>query len=341
MKSKLLKSVLVGILLTITVLSFRYASRTRGTQSRPSWGAAPRVVVDQSPPPRAEEWTERWEKFTHAGDEFSVEMPEEPFVYESDRSVSAFGGTEPVRTFGLYSGGVVLLVTAFDNPHAEESYETFATYHWPGRELVFSGGANAGNFGGKEYQSSGEYFTRARVFLARSHAYLVCALSQKSYDPRAAHFLDSFVLGGKPEGREIHDGPPPPEVKVPVAPPVISVTPLPSGGGVGPGSGISVDRAPGKPYAPGEVARKAIVVFKPPPGFTEEARLNEVTGVVILRAVLTAEGKVTNVSVVSGLPQGLTEKAVNAARHILFFPAAKDERAVSQWVTLKYNFNIY
>jgi len=83
------------------------------------------------------------------------------------------------------------------------------------------------------------------------------------------------------------------------------------------------------------------VVFKPPPGFTEEARLDEVTGVVRLRAVLTADGKVTNVSVVKGLPQGLTEKASDAARHILFFPAFKDGRAVSQWVTLEYNFNIY
>jgi periplasmic protein TonB len=90
-----------------------------------------------------------------------------------------------------------------------------------------------------------------------------------------------------------------------------------------------------------EVSARAVITFKPEPGFTEEARKNNVTGTVRLRAVLSASGEVTNVSVVKGLPDGLTEKAMQAARQIKFRPAQKDGRTVSQYVVLEYNFNIY
>jgi TonB family protein len=66
-----------------------------------------------------------------------------------------------------------------------------------------------------------------------------------------------------------------------------------------------------------------------------------VTGVVRLRVVLGSNGKVTNISVVKGLPDGLTEKAVAAARRMLFLPAGKDGREVSQYAVLEYNFSIY
>jgi TonB family protein len=89
------------------------------------------------------------------------------------------------------------------------------------------------------------------------------------------------------------------------------------------------------------VARKAVIVFKPKPGYSEEARRRNTYGVVRIRAVLTSDGKVKNIVVVYGLPDGLTERAARAARRILFFPAEKDGRAVSQYVTLEYNFNIY
>jgi hypothetical protein len=50
---------------------------------------------------------------------------------------------------------------------------------------------------------------------------------------------------------------------------------------------------------------------------------------------------VQGISVVKGLPDGLTERAISAAKQIRFTPAEKDGRNVSQYVTLEYNFNIY
>jgi len=41
------------------------------------------------------------------------------------------------------------------------------------------------------------------------------------------------------------------------------------------------------------------------------------------------------------LKDGMTEAAIEAARNIRFFPAEKDGKPVSQWMTLEYNFNLY
>lgn len=89
-----------------------------------------------------------------------------------------------------------------------------------------------------------------------------------------------------------------------------------------------------------EVSTKAIIVEKPEPGFTEDARRNLTSGRVTLRAVLAADGRVRYISVVKGLPDGLTELAVAAARRIRFKPATIDGRRVSQYVVLEYNFII-
>jgi hypothetical protein len=49
--------------------------------------------------------------------------------------------------------------------------------------------------------------------------------------------------------------------------------------------------------------------------------------------------QVQNIRVISGLPYGLTEQAVSAARQIKFTPAMKDGKPVSMWMQLEYNFN--
>jgi periplasmic protein TonB len=90
-----------------------------------------------------------------------------------------------------------------------------------------------------------------------------------------------------------------------------------------------------------EVDQKARVLSKPDPSYTEEARKNQISGVVVLRAVFSSAGEVTNIRAVSGLPNGLTERAIAAARQIKFVPAMKDGRPVSMWMELQYNFNLY
>ena len=121
----------------------------------------------------------------------------------------------------------------------------------------------------------------------------------------------------------------------------------PPGGG-GPGRSCFQEQvAPGidpgdkRVFRVRDVTQRACILSKPEPGYTEEARRNEVAGTVVLRAVLSSTRRVTDVKVVRGLPYGLTENALEAARRIAFVPAIKDGRYVSQHVVIEYNFNLY
>ncbi|HKQ52640.1 MAG TPA: energy transducer TonB [Pyrinomonadaceae bacterium] len=112
------------------------------------------------------------------------------------------------------------------------------------------------------------------------------------------------------------------------------------GGGVGGGTGNNGENY-NRTFSPKEVNVKARILSRPEPQYTEEARKNQVSGTVVLRAVFSSSGQVTNIRAVSSLPYGLTERAIAAARQIRFTPAMKDGRAVSQYIQIEYNFNLY
>ena len=109
------------------------------------------------------------------------------------------------------------------------------------------------------------------------------------------------------------------------------------GGGPGGGGGGGYDRI----FTGKDVTTKARLIAKPEPQYTEDARKNQVTGTVVLKVVFASNGSVTNIRTVSGLPYGLTERAIAAARQIKFVPATKDGHQVSMWMQLEYNFNPY
>jgi TonB family protein len=109
------------------------------------------------------------------------------------------------------------------------------------------------------------------------------------------------------------------------------------GGPGGGGGGTDYNRI----FRSGEVTSRARVLDKPEPQYTESARKNQITGTVVLRAVFSSNGSVSNISTIRGLPDGLTERAIAAAKQIRFVPAQKDGHAVSMWMQLEYNFNLY
>ena len=110
-------------------------------------------------------------------------------------------------------------------------------------------------------------------------------------------------------------------------------------GGGGPGGGGGGDYS--KIFTGKDVTTKARLISKPEPQYTEDARKNQITGTVVLKVVFASNGSVTNIRTVSGLPYGLTERAIAAARQIKFTPATKDGHQVSMWMQLEYNFNLY
>jgi TonB family protein len=96
-----------------------------------------------------------------------------------------------------------------------------------------------------------------------------------------------------------------------------------------------------KIFSAREVTTKARILSKPEAQYTQEARENQVQGTIVLRAVLSADGKVRGVIPIKSLPHGLTRNTIQVARQIKFTPATIDGQPVSQFILIEYNFSLY
>lgn len=264
-----------------------------------------------------------WQTYTVKGEEFSVSLPGVPAMSTKTVDVSLLVRDRKQRLLGVYADGVVYAIYTFENPnHRQSLADIIAEGHGdpedkPQRDL------NLGGFSGKEYGfKNGDRTGVSQFYITDHHVYLFRAVGSNLVNPDVAisKFLSSIRVEKKPDGIEVVNGP-----------------------GEQPNSDPSRtnDNSEARPFTGKEVALKAKVVTKPEPPYTEAARQNEVTGTVVLRCVFSSSGAVTNLRAVSGLPYGLTENAIDAARQIRFIPAIKDGHFVSMWIQLEYNFNLY
>jgi len=117
-------------------------------------------------------------------------------------------------------------------------------------------------------------------------------------------------------------------------------------GGVGPGRGPGVGPGWGGgigdgPYRPGGGVSTPRATYDPEPDYSEEARKAKYQGIVILQAVIDAQGQPRDVRVVRSAGMGLDEKAVEAVRQWRFEPGTKDGRPVAVLVNVQVNFRLY
>jgi len=66
------------------------------------------------------------------------------------------------------------------------------------------------------------------------------------------------------------------------------------------------------------------VRFKVNPRYTTKARLARIEGLVALNCVVDTDGKAVDIKVERSLGKGLDEKAIEALRKWIFYPATKD-----------------
>jgi TonB family protein len=167
-------------------------------------------------------------------------------------------------------------------------------------------------------------------------------------DPRLQPKRDDLMPTGLPTGIE---GPPSP------GPGTGGGMGSGSGGGMGSGDGTGV--GPGRGYNMGggdpslgggnlnpdgsakSVDSKPVLLNRPQPLYTEEARKNKIQGTVRVRILVGVDGRVKRASIVTGLPDGLNEMALQAAHRMQFKPAMKSGQPVAFWVNnVLIEFNI-
>jgi TonB family protein len=82
------------------------------------------------------------------------------------------------------------------------------------------------------------------------------------------------------------------------------------------------------------------ILYKERAKYTDQARQNEVQGTVVLNVIFGVDGRISNIRVIRGLPDGLTDQAIAATQVIRFEPAVKEGRRVSVRGNLEFSFNL-
>lgn len=83
------------------------------------------------------------------------------------------------------------------------------------------------------------------------------------------------------------------------------------------------------------------IINRSPALYTNAARTLNTQGTVKLRVTFWASGTMGNISILTSLPNGLTEEAINAARRLVFIPKRVAGVGVSITQEVRYDFRIY
>lgn len=90
-----------------------------------------------------------------------------------------------------------------------------------------------------------------------------------------------------------------------------------------------------------EVDEVPQVLRNVPPEYPYGAKRNRIEGEVVVRMLVTSDGKPTNISIHSATPSGVFEKAaLNAAKRWRFRAGRYKGQAVDTWVLLPFNFKL-
>jgi len=105
-------------------------------------------------------------------------------------------------------------------------------------------------------------------------------------------------------------------------------------------SRTAATKAPDGPLRVGGDVKAPVVIRKVEPVYTEEARSQRITGIVIVEATIGRDGLVKNVTVLKPLPFGLDQAAVDAVKQWQFKPATRNGEPVDVVFNLTINFRL-
>lgn len=269
-----------------------------------------------------------WRRITPPGEEFSILTPAAPIYIRREEKYSLSKDGEPVleqRTYSAYANDFVFAIESYRAAQPrkllEEMNRDNPVQMELEREFVVDG------FPVKQYHLANKIHPGRRfVIVTKRHVYKMMMVAKEENNAALARFISSLMLGDK--------------ISAPATGQAVNVRDTALFRNAHSPSADSLQEQK-QAFSGKDVTRKARIVWRPEPFYTEPARQNQVTGTVVLKGFLGANGQVSITEVTQELPYGLTERAIEAALNIRFFPAEKDERRVPQRIQIEYNFNLY
>lgn len=291
--------------------------------------------------------------FAPEGEEFSVRNPVSLSLDEGDSSTQNRQYSGRFRNVRIY-------IVSERMSMKDGSYDralTFAASRNAKSVSIVLNGLKAQKFTFDDKEDG--YSCELVAVRTRKRKYIFQTLSDRRSDPDSRRFFSDIRINPSRVN-------PPIQERVIVGAPVDPVNPFPlpdseifssdgagvgSGRGSGDGSGSGAEKDTGCGAArpgmsggaqgPAEKIAPVKILSQPRANYTDAARSKEIQGTVKIRVIFLANGTIGGISPVSGLPFGLTEMAIAAARQIRFKPAQKNGVPCTMTRTIPYNFIIY
>ena len=253
-----------------------------------------------------------WKTYTIKGEQFEVALPTLPAMKTERIFNRRLGKSRLEMRLNTSLDGVGYIVDVFHNLEPAQSLEEFVAEASYGYELTGERSLTVDGVAGKEYSVADKSSPSIRQYFATQWGlFRFTATGSSAENPGIQRFFSSIRFGRRVGGIEVSDGE---------------------------GDPLEIDGE--RIFTGREVDVKPRLLEKPEPQYTFEARKKSISGTVVLKAVFSSTGYVTNIRVISGLPEGLTEESIRVAKQIKFTPAMKNGKPVSLWMQLEYNFKI-
>lgn len=302
-----------------------------------------------------------WQTYTSPKGEFSVEMPNK--VDETlDISKDFKNENNEVYKYGNFkTKSQEISYFVFTEAIQERNPNNFSRFPGENLKLFFDENQHEkksiklGDFDGEYYTlvDSGNFFHTIILVKTQSRSYIFHTISQNNNIEESDRFFNSIKLN------KINNiSPKIIVVKKPDLPafPDDSTKPY---GVRSPSSAINIEGFNIGSQAPGGISsvpipmpRQAIEqdlsrksplkihsIIKPP--YTNLARIYGIIGVVRLRVVFKSDGTIGDVSIISGLPLGLTTNALIAAKQLHFAPAKTNDIPQTITKVIEYHFSLF
>jgi TonB family protein len=273
--------------------------------------AQPQNVAPVSPAKQAGLST--WKRYKVEGERFSVSLPTVPAMTTYRTLIREQRKTRRQRNIGVYADGTVYSI--FTSENVGQSLNDFIRerIRYKRWDNASETSVVVGDFQGRQYSNVDKTLRDTAQFFSADERYYEFSATGYYDEDAVKHFFSSIVFSRNADGIEVQDG-----------------------------AGVPFDNPTCQENLMGsKVDGKARLVMKPEPRYTEGAREKQVVGSVVLKVVFSCNGSVSDIRIVDGLPHGLTEQAIAAAKKIKYVPAVKGGKFASMWMQLVYNFNLY